>query len=180
MKADPIAKLGIGAEVPDCGVRRMPQVTRPRMPTGTVAFGERAERRRTVRALTLIAKRSCRTRGLDVLSRAPRCARVHHLEPEHGVPIDGPIAVQCASARRDGRQTWRSASALDFLDMEVERIAKAPTGWKVRLGCCGRIGVAAARGLMSAIPAPDVAAHRPRVRRSARSPNPQLRRERAA
>jgi hypothetical protein len=51
---------------------------------------------------------------------------------------------------------------------------------KYGLGCCGTIGVAAASGLMSAMPAPLFDAQLPSRRRSPRSPMPQLRRDRAA
>jgi hypothetical protein len=99
-----------------------------------------------------------------------------------GLRLERPdaVAVDEASVVASPLTSGRAAAPGIASTARYSGFRKQRLPGKYGLGCCGRVGVAACRGLTSTKPAPIDFDHRPRRSRSSKSPKPQLRRDRVA
>ena len=162
----------------------MPQLARPAVPAATeVARRARRTSRTADRPSPCSATKASSSgssrrltdcpdasRARPIFSRkiASRSIRRSAIQRPARVPQSRRDPSSVAGARRPPRPSDNSGLRNRRLD------------GKYGLGCCGRSGDGAASGLMSAMPAHQPPRPAPSRRRSARSPMPQLRRDRAA
>ena len=171
----------LGGESGDRGRRGMPLLRRPALPPRAVTLGERAEDRELLEAPPLSGA-VAREPGVTRCAARPQVGEGRHLQPEHGVPVDPALGVEATAL---GRQPLHVEPGLrragHFLDPEVERIPVAAARGEIRARLLRherkrrveRVQDQRARPERRRGPAAT-------CRRSARSPIPQLSRDRSA